>query len=76
MSKGSVGLRIPIIGRVITIWNKIFFKIRVSFGGLVIRKKVFSESSNRIGTHLDVVIKVLEVQSSVAFELCLDAEFI
>ena len=76
MSKGSVGLCIPRIGRVIPIWDKLFFKLRVSFYGLVSRKKVFSESSRRIETHLNVVLEVLEVQSSVAFELCLDEEFI
>ena len=76
VSKGSVGLCIPRIGRVIPIWDKLFFKLRVSFYGLVSRKKVFSESSRRIETHLNVVLEVLEVQSSVAFELCLDEEFI
>ena len=44
----------------------------MSFDGLVIRKKVFSESSHRIETHLDVVVEVLEFHISVAFELCLD----
>ena len=46
------------------------------FDGLVIRKKVFSESIHRIYTHLDVVVEVLEVQSRVIFELCLDEELI
>ena len=72
MSKGSVGLSIPIIGRVVAIWEKLFFKIRVSFDGLVIRKKVLSESRHYIETHLGVVVEVIEVQRSVAFELCLD----
>ena len=76
MSKGFVGLRIPRIGRVITIWDKVLFKLRVSFDGLLIRKKVFLESNHRIKTHLDVVVEVLEVQISVAFEFCLDEEFI
>ena len=67
MSKGSVGLSIPRIGRVITIWEKIFFKHRVSFDILVSRKKVFSESSRLIETHLDVAVEVLEVQTSTAF---------
>ena len=40
------------------------------------RKKVFSESSHRIETHLDVIVEVLEVQSGVSFELCIDEEFI
>ena len=46
------------------------------FDGLVIRKKVFSESSHCIETYLDVVVEVIEVQSSVDFEFCLDEDFI
>ena len=42
------------------------------FDGLVTSKKVFSESIQRIETHLDVIVEVLEVQSSVSFELCID----
>ena len=76
MSKGVVGLIIPRIGRVITIWEKVFFKIRVSFDGLISRKKVFSESSRRIEIHLDVVVEVIEVQISVSFEFFLDEDFI
>ena len=63
-------------GRVITIWDEVFFKLRVYFNELVIRKKFFSGSSHRIETHLDVVVEVLEVQSSPPFELYLDEEFI
>ena len=58
------------------IWNKVFFKIRVSFYGLVISKEVFSGSSHRIETHLDVVKEVLDTQSIVSFEFCLDEEII
>ena len=58
---------IPILGMVITIWGKVFFKIRLSFYVLAIRKKVLSESSNHIETHLYVIVEVLEVQRSVAF---------
>ena len=76
MSKAGVDLIIPRIGRVILIWEILFFKIRVYFDELVIRKEVFSESIQRIETHIDVVVEVIEVQSSVAFELCLDEEFI
>ena len=68
MSKGVVGMIIPRIERVIT--------NRVSFYVLLIRNKIFLESSHRIETHLDVVVEVLGVQSSVAFELCLDEDFI
>ena len=76
MSKGSVYLDVPGLGRVIEIWDKVFFKLRVYFDGLVIRKEVFYESSHRIETHLDVVKEVLEIQSSVSFEFCLDEELI
>ena len=69
-------MEIPGVGRVIAIWDKLFFKIRVYFDGLVIRKEVLSESSHRIETHLDVVKEVLEIQSSVSFEFCLDEELI
>ena len=76
MSKVGVYLDIPIVGGVIAIWDKEFFKLRLSVYGLVIRKKVYSESSHRIERHLDVVIEVLEIQSSVSFEFCLDEELI
>ena len=56
------------------ILEKVFFKLRVSFDGLLIRKEVFSESINRIETHFDVVIEIIEIQSSVSFEFCLDEE--
>ena len=39
-------------------------------------KKVYLESSYFIERHLDVVIEVLEIQSSVYFEFCLDEELI
>ena len=61
MSKGSVGMSIPIIGRVIMIWDEVFFKLRVSFDGMVSRKKVFLERSHRIEAHIYVVVEVLEV---------------
>ena len=65
--KRSVDMCIPIIGRMRAIWDKLFFKVRISFDGKLIRKKVFSEYSNCIETHLDVVVEVLEVHNSVAF---------
>ena len=43
MSKVIVGLCIPRIGMVITIWGKVFFKLIVYFYWLVIRNKVFLE---------------------------------
>ena len=52
-------MKIQIIGRVITIWDKVFYKLRVYFDVLVTRNKVFSESSNYIDTHLDVVVEFL-----------------
>ena len=72
MSKGIVYMDIPGIGRVITIWDEVFCKLRLSFGVLVTRKKVFLESSHLIYTHIDVVVKVIEICSSVSFEFCLD----
>ena len=59
MSKGSVYLNIPGIGRVIAIRDKVLFKLRVSFDGLVIRKKVFPESIRRIETQIDVSVEVM-----------------
>ena len=76
MSKGIVYLNIPRIGRVIMIWDEVFFKLRVSFYGLVSSNKVLSEYMNRIETHIYVVVEVLEVHSSVFFEFFLDEEFI
>ena len=76
MSKGIVYLDISVVGRVIAIWDEVFSKIRVSFDGLVIRKEVLSESSHHIDTHLDVVKEVIDIQSSVSFEFCLDEELI
>ena len=76
VSKGVVGLRIPIIGRVITIWDEVWLKIRVSVDGLVSRNKVFSEYGNFIETHIDVVVEVLEIQISVALKLYFEEELI
>ena len=56
---GSVYLDIPGIGRVIALWDEVFFKLRVSFDGLSTSKEVFSDSSHRIEAHLDVVLEVL-----------------
>ena len=76
MSKGSVYLDITGIGRVTEICDEVFFKIRVSFDGLVTRKEVLSESSKRIAAYLDVVIEFLEIHSSASFEFCLDEKLI
>ena len=54
------------------IWYKVLFILIVSFDVLVSRKKVFLESIHRIETHLDMVVEVLEVHSSVALYFCLD----
>ena len=72
MSKRIVYLDIPGIGRVITIWDEVLSKLRVSFDGLVTRKEVFLESSHRIEAYLDVVLEVLEIQNSFYFEFCFD----
>ena len=53
-------------------WDIVLFKIRVSFDGLVIRKKVFSESSNHIETRLEVLVEVLYVYSSVNYNFYLN----
>ena len=76
LSKGSVGMIITIIGRVITIWDKVLFKLRVYFYDMVSPKEVFSESSHHIDTYLYVVVEVPDVHSSVIFELFIDEEFI
>ena len=65
---------IPGIVRVIEIWDEVFFKIRVSFDGLVIRKEVFYEYSHRIDTHIDVVKEVLEISSPRFYELLIKTE--
>ena len=67
---------IPGIGKMIAIWDKVFVKIRVYFDGLVTRKEVLSESSQRIKAHLNVVLEVLEIQISISFEFCLDEDLI
>ena len=64
------------VGDVITIWDKAFFKLRVLVDGKVSRKKVYLESSHLIERHLDLVIEVLDIQSSVSIEFCLDEELI
>ena len=76
VSKESVGLKIPRIKKMITIWGEVFFKLRVSFDELGSRKKVLLESSNSIETHIDVVVEVLEVHISVTFGFCIDGEFV
>ena len=76
MSKGSVYLKIQRIGRVITIWDEVSCKLRVSIDGLVTRKKVFLYSSNRVDTNIYVDVDVLKSHSSVSFEVCIDEEFI
>ena len=65
-------MKIPGIGRVIPIWDDLFFKLRMYFDGLITRKEVFSESINRIEAHLDVVVIFFEIQSNVSFEFSLD----
>ena len=67
---------IPIIGRLRAIWDEAFFKLRVSSGKLVSRKKIFLDSNHHIETRLDVVVEVPEVQGSVAFEFWINEEFI
>ena len=76
MSKGSVYLDIQGIVRVISIWDEVLRKLRVSIDGLITRKKVFLDSSHHIETYLDVFVEGLDIQISVSFELSLDEYFI
>ena len=76
VSRGGVALYIPRIGRAREIWDKVFFKLRVYFDGLVSRKKVLLDYIQLIETHLDVVVEVIKVHMSVSLELCIDEEFI
>ena len=76
MSNGVVYLATPFEGEVIGIWDNVFFEIIFLLDGQEIRKEVFSEFSYRIERHLDVVIEILEIQSSVTFEFYLDEELI
>ena len=69
-------MKLPRIGRVITIWDELFCKLIVSVDVMVTRKKVFSESSNRIETHIDISVEVIKVHISGSFEFYLDEEFI
>ena len=69
-------MKIPRIRRVITIWDEIFCKLIVYFNGLITRNKVFLEYIHRIETHIEVVVEILEAQSSVSFEFCIDEDFI
>ena len=60
----------------IAIWDEVLLKIRVSFDGLITKNEVLSESIYRIEAHLDVVIEVIDIQSSVSFEFCIDEELL
>ena len=57
------------------IWNEVLAKIRVSSYGMVRSKEFFSESIHCIEAHLDMIAEILEVHSSVSFELYIDEEF-
>ena len=63
----SIVMCMTIIGRIITIWDKVFFKFRVSFDVMVSREKVLSESFHRIETYLDVVVEFIYNHISVSF---------
>ena len=54
------------------IWDEVFWKLRLSFDGLVTSKEVLLESIHCIETHTEVFVEVIEIQSSVSFEFCLD----
>ena len=55
------------MGRMRMIWDELIFKIRVSFDGLVIRKKVLFYSVRSIEIHLGLFVEIIEVQISVYF---------
>ena len=76
MSNGVVYLAIPFEGDVIGKWDNVLFKIIVLLDVQEIRKKVYSEFSDSMERHLDVVIEILETESSVSFEFYLDEELI
>ena len=57
------------------VWDEVFFKLRVSFDGMVSRKKEFLESIHHM-ENFYMFVEVIEVHSNVAFELCLDKVFI
>ena len=67
---------ITIIGSPRTICHKVLFNFRVSFDGLLSRKEILLESSNRINIHIGEIVDIPEVQSNVSFELCIDEKFI
>ena len=62
VSKGSVCICIPIIVRLITIWDELFFKLRVPFDGMLIKKKVLLEytlTSTIIVTSINLQLTLL-----------------
>ena len=72
VSKGIVGRIVSIIGRVITIWDELLLKPRLSFDRLLSINEVLLGSIHRIETHIDVVVEFLEVYIRVAFGFCLN----
>ena len=48
----------------------------VSFDGLVIRKEFFLDYSYHMEAHIDMVVAILEVQSSVSIQFCFDEKLI
>ena len=58
------------------IWNKVLFKLVLSFDGLVSRKDIFSYYIHRIEKDIGVVVDITEVQSSVSFRFYLGEDFI
>ena len=66
LSKVGVCLGIIVIVRLRKIWHEALFKLGVLFDGMLSRKGVFSESTNRSETHIDMVVRIIEVQYSVS----------
>ena len=66
-SKVIVCLWLIRIGRESMIRHEVLLKLRVSFCGMVISKEIFYDYIRRIETYLDVVVEIIEFQSSVYF---------
>ena len=64
------------IRRKLLIWYGVLIKLWMYFDVLVSRKKVLSDSSHCTLTDIYVVVEVIDVHKSVAFQLCIDEEFV
>ena len=60
----------------ITVLYKVFNKRRVLFGFMVCSMKVLLQFYHRIEAHIDVVVKSIEINSSVYFYLSIEDNFV